>query len=1249
MQSTGPRPFMECFYALADVDIATRHSATEDLIKHLRGEISISEARKPDINYAIKRLVRGLCSSRGAARQGFSLALSEILQSFDDSEVATSSVIEQLDSVRTRPQNVGKSAKSGQDERDLMFAGIFGCLAIQQSGRLKSKSAAKATTKLVQVLLSVAKKKRWAKQSCYEVVLTILQELSLERGEEEVLPHLKALFLVRRNHSANANGDEGEDKNADAPGEDKNVQALETYAESLEDFDTEQLQLGLGLQVWLMASTKGDKAAMKRVGAGAGLPKAVYSTKSMVRSGHVKHVVNALQESARFSPGVHAVWGHVIRALMDEERKGKSMLREFWVEGIEAPLMRSTQQRRALAFEIFRHLLPQLNVLQAPQLCTPTVLYSLAVHLASADSHLHMSARLCMKTLLSVAEKSMEMRSALVSAILVSDPHFDQRSQPKNKRKSKKGKKKGQASAQSYEGPTARLLKGLDGPAFQNYIDFLKAQILEPTLDATEKGASENADDGVDARRVWAIDALYASTKNAIRKGQEKKDEASISKILEFLFDCAYLVDSSMVLSLPHKIRTVCAQRLFSLLSDLTVDEDRTSGKWAKLIHDHWDKKEKSKKVKFVKGADEDTVAAKKAMGRLLGDIQKTLGKKKIDEELAAQLTAYRSLVLHVGLSLLSALSENRSNADGDDDDESSVVDEMTELQEIYKKLFGDAKKSKKKPKKKKGVDQESLILVLDDDEEGEEGAGAEEPDATSVFVDVLLGMLTQSKTLHQRLLRDVANATFRALCPLLSAAAVSNLLKALEQEQNLDMEEEDDDEFGLIDPSQVKDAGSSDGESSSGSDDEEDAKPSPKRSGKGSKLPRDEDEVEDDSDSDDPEEHVGEDEYMALLESRFGMLSRKSKKRDALEIQRQELNFKMRVLDMIEIYLRRNSSSIFAPQMLMSFMRALRACYESIDKGSSDKKERLSRKSLLDRLLRVLNSRLLGKKDVPERQFVVATSDVLHKCFEDLVKEALTAPIPKHEEIASLCAIYVLRTLRSTRENDGNELFGALDIDRVKKSLNFALVNFLRKKNSKLTEKFFSNIFLRQPDVAMSTLAAGLTAAAASTPTTSSKKASTPVCRTQFDRVMVFRLMMLLLRHAGVDRSKSVVGDVAKAFSSFLGEKDTVGMRAKRLRPLFEFGMQLSKTIKASGAKVDEKAMKQIAGGLGRVREGAESNAIKSICVRVEQAFSGEEVVVPSRKKKEKKRKIEQSDDKDKVESTTKKSKKKKSKKSKK
>ena len=42
--------------------------------------MGVDEQKSVELKYAIKRLIRGLCSSRGAARQGFSLALSEVFK-----------------------------------------------------------------------------------------------------------------------------------------------------------------------------------------------------------------------------------------------------------------------------------------------------------------------------------------------------------------------------------------------------------------------------------------------------------------------------------------------------------------------------------------------------------------------------------------------------------------------------------------------------------------------------------------------------------------------------------------------------------------------------------------------------------------------------------------------------------------------------------------------------------------------------------------------------------------------------------------------------------------------------------------------------------------------------------------------------------------------------------------------------------------------------------------------------------------
>ena len=170
---TLTRPFLECFYALADVNSKIRHSATRDLVKHLvdnhasmGNNMGVDGQKSVDLKYAIKRLIRGLCSSRGAARQGFSLALSEVLLAFpENNTISTLEMVSLIDNVRAKSRGMSGGKPSGQEERDYMFAGIFGCIALQQSGRLIFKEdgadedRSSATERIVEILMSKAKKK----------------------------------------------------------------------------------------------------------------------------------------------------------------------------------------------------------------------------------------------------------------------------------------------------------------------------------------------------------------------------------------------------------------------------------------------------------------------------------------------------------------------------------------------------------------------------------------------------------------------------------------------------------------------------------------------------------------------------------------------------------------------------------------------------------------------------------------------------------------------------------------------------------------------------------------------------------------------------------------------------------------------------------------------------------------------------------------------------------------------------------
>lgn len=73
----GSQPILETFWALADINPTRRVQAAKELVASLKA----AQALTPDAQemaYCLKRLVRGLASSREGARQGFAMALTEV-------------------------------------------------------------------------------------------------------------------------------------------------------------------------------------------------------------------------------------------------------------------------------------------------------------------------------------------------------------------------------------------------------------------------------------------------------------------------------------------------------------------------------------------------------------------------------------------------------------------------------------------------------------------------------------------------------------------------------------------------------------------------------------------------------------------------------------------------------------------------------------------------------------------------------------------------------------------------------------------------------------------------------------------------------------------------------------------------------------------------------------------------------------------------------------------------------------------
>lgn len=76
--------FLNCFWDLASDEREKRIAAAGSIIEHVKGKDGSA-----DTEYALKRLVRGLGSSRESARQGFVTCLCELLITVPSIDIGT--------------------------------------------------------------------------------------------------------------------------------------------------------------------------------------------------------------------------------------------------------------------------------------------------------------------------------------------------------------------------------------------------------------------------------------------------------------------------------------------------------------------------------------------------------------------------------------------------------------------------------------------------------------------------------------------------------------------------------------------------------------------------------------------------------------------------------------------------------------------------------------------------------------------------------------------------------------------------------------------------------------------------------------------------------------------------------------------------------------------------------------------------------------------------------------------------------
>jgi hypothetical protein len=209
--SSAPGPLLQAFHDLAAVDQRARVAAAGAIVRHLREAQRSFEAAgakvgtlppaaagvaRPscgDLQYAMTRLVRGLSSGRGGARQGFALALSEVLAAFRAHVPTREAVARVLGETREakgglRTGSTGGSNAPGMTSkaelREALLGRVFGLLAVAKAGRFAGaeaeaeEGAGAAAAIAVTELLAAANKKPWLAAAAVEGVAGIVSLVS---------------------------------------------------------------------------------------------------------------------------------------------------------------------------------------------------------------------------------------------------------------------------------------------------------------------------------------------------------------------------------------------------------------------------------------------------------------------------------------------------------------------------------------------------------------------------------------------------------------------------------------------------------------------------------------------------------------------------------------------------------------------------------------------------------------------------------------------------------------------------------------------------------------------------------------------------------------------------------------------------------------------------------------------------------------------------------------------------------------
>ncbi|KFP34045.1 Myb-binding protein 1A-like, partial [Colius striatus] len=838
--------------------------------------------------------------TREAARPGFSLALAQVLQAFE--EIPLCSVLEQIKD----KHNLEKVKK--KLIRNAAFGNFFGVMALFQSGRLVKDR--KALLESIQLLQQLAHHQAHLRDLPRKTLIDIMSEVP-ETVFEDVL------FGVLQGDLASAF----------------------TSPDNLH-----LLLVGINKFPGVLKPKNLKK---------------LFGSPTVVNEENIPRLVELLRSAAKSEKKDKKLPSVVFDLLQVSLKEGAFEL--FWKEGVEDGLLKEKSGPVSyMCYRLLGSALPLLSLDQLQMVLKGKVMEHYGEHVVTTQ-------------LPDRFKFAPEMEGYI-------DEFLSSCDDPERQMAVMIGFSTLTNQGYPVLSSSSRVVRHLQPVALHRYVEWLKDMFLRPDLDCCldfssnrqkqNKGNVNTAQHKIARFRKWIIHRLA----NMV-EGPMNTEESLVMDISRFCFFHAFfetkkktsqIQEANALLSEPidEQTRVVAENYFFGLLQSLntmTVLGDTakaaalrekhihgvtSDGKlWIFLLVEYANKLLSSKHVKAVKPFTEVQRDAWERTLQSLKNLQKN--ERKSD---SAKVIAFQQLLLLMAIHLFKNQSE--------------TMDVLNDLLNCTERAFS------KEPQKKKTDNTE--------------------PGWVEVMVEILLSLLAQPSLL----IRRISTSVFVRICPNLSKRGLQLILDVLDPYQ------EQDEESAVVvmeeSGKKMKSAQDTDGEGNEDSSDEEDTE---EENDSGDE--EEDEEVDDDfrgqlmnvlqagnaRGGDESDEELDDDAMMALDKNISALFAEQQKriqaKKDEKDKMRKEKilrrDFKIKVLDLIEAFLTKQSENPLVFDIIEPLLRVIEQCMSS----DSDKQE----VDFLQKTANIFRNSLCRTKQYCRR--VDALQEELHAFVERLVKKA--------------------------------------------------------------------------------------------------------------------------------------------------------------------------------------------------------------------------------------------------------------------